>query len=60
MALQEVLPELDSRKQFVGRVVAEVARLLMFSRLLQIRALGGAIERHFPLLTATLGTDAVV
>ena len=32
----------------------------MLSRLLQIRAVAGTIERYFALLTATLGADAAV
>jgi hypothetical protein len=52
--VSELLRNLNLQKKRGGLELARGMRLLMLSRLLQILAIAGTIERHLALLAATL------
>src|SRR5882672_2900953 len=58
--VEKLLGNLDFGKQ--GRAIqfAYVTGILVFTRLLQIGAIAGTIERHLALFAATLGADTPV
>jgi hypothetical protein len=57
---QEILSHINRGEHFFGQLILRLARLLMLAGLLQVGALGGAIQGQLALLTATLRADAVV
>jgi hypothetical protein len=58
--IKKLLGNLDFGKQ--GRAIefADIAGLLVFTRLLQIRAVTGTVERNLALFAAALGADPPV
>ena len=60
MLVGELIGHLDLHKQRCGIELVGRTRFFMFSRLPQIRAFAGTIERNFTLFAATLRANAAV
>src|SRR5271166_6695969 len=60
MFTQELLGNLNSRKQLLLGPIFQASRVLVLPCLLQVDTVGRTVERQFSLLTATLRADALV
>src|SRR5271166_4806709 len=57
---QELLWDLNRRKQLLRGQIFKASRFLVLACLLQVNAVGRTVERQFPLFTAALRADAPV